>query len=1043
MITIKKGRARSVRTKDETEELLKADFARLTKAERETLKVILAEMRNQQAVPAGEKSLLDVISGAEYKTPPVDIRTFVKDPYFLGKSCSNIYPKLLDDLVELFEGGYQEAILSGSIGWGKCIHGTTEIYDVGAGRRRRADELGEFHVAAVDVDAKQVVARASNSFASGRKPCVRVTLRGGQQIVLSEDHPVLTSRGWVEAAKLSMADVVATPARMPAPLSPLAVSDDEVKLVAYLLGDGGCTQTSTTFTNADPRLLKEFADIVERLGDPSQYDKYHQWLSKTGVVETKSQTSGKATSVRARGVAHIVKAYGLREHSRDKRVPAEFYGLSDEQVALFLNRFLACDGTITAKSPQMIEVTLASEGLVDDLRFLLLRLGVPSRKYKKTAGYRLPDGTRKTFMAWRLRVFGQNIKKLLAATGPILGKEERSAAAVDSLCVPGPTKFRQEGDLIWDRLKSVESVGECDVFDLSVDRDHNFIGNGVVLHNTYFASIGLCWVLYQISCLRDPHASYGIEADTNIALVAFSVNAELAQKVAFENIVQKIKASPYFQQNFPFEPTKKEFRFPGNVWIAPRATTDTSALGLNIISAFLDETDFMASKKTVLGEQSKADTIYAQVQRRMKSRFERQGKLPGMLFVVSSKKTNEDFTQKRIKDSLHDPSIFVRDYATWDVKPEDYFHAKRFWVLCGNADIGSKILTDEEYEKYKNNVPEGAVLVDVPEDFRADFERDLEGAIRDMAGIATVAIRPYIQRREKIREAIESSPHLSHPFSTEVYDLSRGGTFVWSRMVSPRRERAPGRVEFERLRPLINPTAPRHIHIDIGLRKDGLGFAMSHVSGWKDVVRRSDEGREFLEKAPVYTVDCVLRVVPPVGGEILLSEVRHLVYDIIDHGYLVTSISFDSYQSVDSIQMFQQRGLNAQTVSVDTDPLPYDTLKMALYENRIHMYDYPTLTHELRMLQEDFSGRKRKIDHPRNGSKDVSDALAGTIFTLSQQKIVQPLPILRGTSYVQNTWMEEQRQSAMAGNRSAGDQPLMPFYVGGITGGGWNDPWNP
>jgi hypothetical protein len=53
---------------------------------------------------------------------PVDIRTFLTEPYFLGETGASLWPKLLDDIVELFEGQYEEALLGGSLGWGKC-HG--------------------------------------------------------------------------------------------------------------------------------------------------------------------------------------------------------------------------------------------------------------------------------------------------------------------------------------------------------------------------------------------------------------------------------------------------------------------------------------------------------------------------------------------------------------------------------------------------------------------------------------------------------------------------------------------------------------------------------------------------------------------------------------------------------------------------------------------------------------------------------------------------------------------------------------------------------
>jgi hypothetical protein len=561
---------------------------------------------------------------------------------------------------------------------------------------------------------------------------------------------------------------------------------------------------------------------------------------------------------------------------------------------------------------------------------------------------------------------------------------------------------------------------------------------------TFAASIGICRILYELSCMRDPHSSFGLARDSNISIVCFSVNEDIARKVAYENIVTKIKASPYFQEHFPFEPTKKELRFPNGVWVAPRASTDTSAIGLNVISFMIDEGNFLPNSKTIAGEESRVETIYNMIKRRMKSRFEKQGRLPGMIFIVSSKQSNDDFTAKRIQESLNDPTTFVRDRAAWELKPEDYFKSKRFWVLCGSAETASQILTDEEADQIKDHVPEGSALIDVPEDFRNDFETDLEGSIREIGGIATIAVHPFIQRREKIREAID--PTRQHPFSTLVYDMSKGGQFLWDTMVTMRQERGPGRVEFARMRPRINPSAARHVHIDIGLKKDSLGLCMSHISGWLDVVRRTEDGREFVDRAPTYVVDLFLRVVPPIGGEILLSEVRHLVYDLSAHGYMITTITLDQFQSSDSLQTFSAKGYHAQLVSVDSTPAPYDNLKTALYESRVSYYSYQPLLDELTFLQEDLSGGRRKIDHPKKGSKDVADALAASLYTLSKQKLTEPLPILRSASYSAGSWMDEQRQATMAGNMTAGSNSnLLPAFLSGDAGldDGWKSPWRP
>ncbi|MFK5284272.1 hypothetical protein ACI3PL_32300, partial [Lacticaseibacillus paracasei] len=62
-------------------------------------------------------------------------------------------------------------------------------------------------------------------------------------------------------------------------------------------------------------------------------------------------------------------------------------------------------------------------------------------------------------------------------------------------------------------------------------------------------------------------------------------------------VATKLLQSPYFKEHFPFEILKKEIKFPKNVWVAARATTDTSVLGLNVISGIIDESNFLNKNK--------------------------------------------------------------------------------------------------------------------------------------------------------------------------------------------------------------------------------------------------------------------------------------------------------------------------------------------------------------------------------------------------------------------------------------------------------------
>jgi hypothetical protein len=606
-----------------------------------------------------------------------------------------------------------------------------------------------------------------------------------------------------------------------------------------------------------------------------------------------------------------------------------------------------------------------------------------------------------------------------------------------------------------DNLRPMLMTDLRELFDSGFYNEVIFSGS-IGWGKTFAASIAVCRILYLLSCMKNPHRTYGIAADSNISIVCLSVNEQLAMKVAFENIATKVDASNYFMEHFPYERTKTELRFPGHIWVAARATTDTAALGLNTISALMDEGNFLpkTGKNDPRFEAvDRAEIIYNTLKRRLKSRFQDLGRLPGAIFIVSSKQTNEDFTAQRIEASINDPHVFVRDYALWEVMPEGTYEGESFWVIVGNEQTPSKILDPLELAHFQEHKPEGTILVEVPMEFFPEFDADLEGSIRDIAGIATVSVSPYIQRRERIADAID--PNRFHPFSTMVFDPGKSGHFKWDEMVAPQLERGgPGGTKVERIRPILNPYAPRHIHIDPALRNDSLGICMAHIGGWKEVERKAEDGTRYVERAPLFVVDFVLRVVPPAGDEIVLGEIRSLVYELTAHGYNITTVTMDQFQSADTLQTLTGKGYTAELLSVDRTADPYDNLKMALYEGRVNYYEYKPLLKELRELELHFTGqKKRKIDHPLKGSKDCADALAGVTYSLLEERETVPLPILKGMSSYGNedAWMAEQQQARAAGNTKASintsskSSDMLPPLLLGTGGGGddWGGGWNP
>jgi hypothetical protein len=80
------------------------------------------------------------------------------------------------------------------------------------------------------------------------------------------------------------------------------------------------------------------------------------------------------------------------------------------------------------------------------------------------------------------------------------------------------------------------------------------------------------------------------------------------------------------------------------------------------------------------------------------------------------------------------------------------------------------------------------------------------------------------------------------------------------------------------------------------------------------------------------------------------------------------------------------RGLNISTgiISVDRTPEPYTEVKFAIKEERVYIARHKVLLEEMPLLDQD--NTTGKIDHPEDGSKDLSDSLAGVVYSLSQKK---------------------------------------------------------
>jgi len=483
------------------------------------------------------------------------------------------------------------------------------------------------------------------------------------------------------------------------------------------------------------------------------------------------------------------------------------------------------------------------------------------------------------------------------------------------------------------------------------------IGSG----KTTLALYTNAYQLYLLSCLRSPHKQFGLDPSSEILLVFQSMTMQLARGVDYQRFRNMIEGSAYFLKHYPFDKqVTSKLVFPNRVEVLPISGSETAAIGQNVMGGLIDELNYMAvvEKSRVAvdrGTYDQAVLIYNSIARRRKSRFMENGKLPGILCLVSSKKYPGQFTDQKVAEAEKDPTIFIYDKRVWDIKPEGFGNQGWFQVFAGDLTRKPRILTTEDRVAEIDR----PLVVHVPEEFRLEFEKDVINALREIAGVSTLARHPFFLEVDKVHAAFKSRESI---FSQPVVD------FVTQRLTLLKQH-------------FWNPEVPRFAHCDLALSGDSAGLAIGTVKGFKAVSSDPQQPAYM----PEIWIDGVLEIRPPRNCEILLGKIREVIIVLKRMGLNIVWVTFDQFQSSDSQQILRQQGLITGHQSMDDMPCrPYDFCKTAMYEGRMNIPVHSKLQREILMLEKDM--KTGKVDHPPAGSKDLSDALAGVTYGLTMRR---------------------------------------------------------
>lgn len=480
--------------------------------------------------------------------------------------------------------------------------------------------------------------------------------------------------------------------------------------------------------------------------------------------------------------------------------------------------------------------------------------------------------------------------------------------------------------------------------------------------------------IYLLSCIHKPQHLYGLTEATSIVFPIMGAKPHVVNKVIYAPLRKLLESIPYFQKHMmPNKLIESEMYFEEkNIRVVKAGGDEDAVLGEATIGAVIDEINFMSvvqrSKKAEVssgraGLYDQAEQVHSRLVNRKKGRFTYPGPMIGIVMAASSARYKGDFTDKRKAFIAREgiTTAYVYDKKQFEVVPQERFSGEKFRLL-----ISSELSSDTRVLEDGEKVHEGAWVEEVPIEYLEDFKSKPYDALRDVMGISHNALSPFIKLRNRLHECV-------------LFGEEKGlESFLLKDHVILGVDGMP-QVQLEHY--CGNPSRPRYVHIDLSRTGDRLGIAMLRFDGLMEM-RRHNGAVELL---PMAVVEMACSIAPDSSNEIQISEVRAFVKMLKDkYGYPIKGVSYDGYDSRESIQAWRKDGMPSKAISLDRTDVPYKQFRDALYDRRIALPDDPELLTELQDLEHDTT--KGKVDHPVTGTKDIADAVCGAYTNMCERR---------------------------------------------------------
>jgi replicative DNA helicase len=360
-----------------------------------------------------------------------------------------------------------------------CLTAETRILRADTGAEVALGDLlasGERDVPVWSLDEKlRLIPRTmTHVFSSGSKEVFRVRLGSGREVSATANHPFLTHEGWRALGDLTAGSRVAVPRHAPAPLQTVERPDAEVARLARLIGDGSTAAELPQWVFSLPK--RQLAAFLRCLWAAGRVE----WDEKAAQARISYGSAGRRL---VDDVVRLLLRFNVMTRVEEDGHRLFIHG-ADNQL-----RFLD-------------DIGLRTEHALVRARLALLK----GDTHLDTVPRDVWDRVRSALQEQRIPAF----------SGSASPPSERRLGTVAEILDDADLEMLATNDVFWDEIVSIESIGVREVYDATVLGTHNFVADGICLHNSIEQDADVVILLHREDAYEKESPRAG-EADLIVA----------------------------------------------------------------------------------------------------------------------------------------------------------------------------------------------------------------------------------------------------------------------------------------------------------------------------------------------------------------------------------------------------------------------------------------------------------------------------------------------------------------------------------------------